>query len=212
MSFMSALTTSSKGLNGRSEPASDRGSDGQNEHATGHGAVAGPSRVKPARALIATSRASSDGGDAGPRRLASRPRHTAAGWAVEVARLEPFAVDVHRRDDVVIVQPRGELDLATVETLRAALDDVTDPGRLVLDLRGLSFLDSTGLHLLVALHQRAQRDGFQLALLAPAAPANKPIRLLGLDQALPFAAPDDALDRQPGESTSGPSPGGRGQT
>jgi anti-anti-sigma factor len=196
MSFVSVLTMSSKGRNGPSEQANDSGRDGPNDHATGNGAAAGPNRADRGLALIATSRASSDGG-----------RHTAAAWAVEVACLEPFAVDVHRRDDVAIVQPRGELDLATVETLRAALDGIKGAGRLVLDLRGLSFLDCAGLHLLVALHQRAQRDAFQLALLAPAPPADKPIKLLGLDQALPFAAPDDALGRQPGES-----PGGRGQT
>ncbi len=89
---------------------------------------------------------------------------------------EPFSVEVQQRDDVAIVQPRGELDLATVETLRAALDGHQEPGRLVLDLRGLSFIDSTGLHLLVALHQRAQRDGFQLTLVAPAAPADSAIQ------------------------------------
>ena len=71
----------------------------------------------------------------------------------------------------------------------------------MLDLRGLSFIDSTGLHLLVALHQRAQRDGFQLALVAPAAPADRAIQLSGLDKTLPFVA---AVDAEPGESASGP--------
>ena len=47
------------------------------------------------------------------------------------------------------MQPHGELDLATVGTLQAALDGIEGAGRLVLDLRGLSFLDSTGLRLLV---------------------------------------------------------------
>ena len=110
------------------------------------------------------------------------------------------------------MQPRGELDLATVETLRsaldaaiaetlrAALDGCESAARLVLDLRGLSFIDSTGLHLLVALDQRAQRDGFQLTLLAPAAPIDRAIRLCGLDRTLPFAAPVDAVDTEPGES------------
>ena len=109
-----------------------------------------------------------------------------------------------RRDHITIVQPHGELDIATVETLRAtldsaiaetqrlALDGMESPARLVLDLRALSFLDSTGLHLLVALNQRAKRDGFRLALLAPAAPIDRPIRLTGLDQVLPIVAPDDA--------------------
>ena len=99
------------------------------------------------------------------------------------------------------MQPRGELDLATVETLRttldaaiaetlrAALDGIETAARLVLDLRGLSFIDSNGLHLLVALDERAQRDGFQLTLLAPAAPIDRAIQLCGLDQVLPFVAP-----------------------
>jgi anti-sigma B factor antagonist len=131
-----------------------------------------------------------------------------AGSAAAVARPRPLLVHVRwRNDDVAIVQPHGELDLATVETLRAALDGVENPGRLVLDLRGLSFIDSTGLHLLVALHSRAQRDGFQLTLVAPAAPADKAIQVSGVDQALPFVAADDALDRSPIESPDSPDDG-----
>ena len=99
------------------------------------------------------------------------------------------------------MQPRGELDLVTVETLRAALDGIESAERLVLDLRGLSFMDSTGLHLLVALHRRAQRDGLQLTLVAPAAPVDRAIQLCGLDQELPFVA---AVDAEPGESASDP--------
>ena len=114
------------------------------------------------------------------------------GGHVEPARPQPFTVEVQHRDDVAIVQPHGELDLATVETLRAALDGVEHAGRLVVDLRGLSFLDSSGLHLLVALHRRALRDGFQLTLVAPAAPADKAIQVSGLGQTLPFVAAYDA--------------------
>jgi anti-anti-sigma factor len=147
-----------------------------------------------------TSRSSSDGV-----RFAGSAR--AAG-------LEPFAIEVQRRDHATIVQPRGELDVATVETLRAALgvaiaetlraapDGCESAARLLVDLRGLSFIDSSGLHLLVALDQRAQRDGFQLTLLAPAAPIDRAIRLCGLDQVLPFAA-DDVVDTELGESLLG---------
>lgn len=138
----------------------------------------------------------------------SSPAHQneASGGPAQLTDPEPFAVGVQRRRHVTIVQPRGELDLATVETLRstlaaataetvsAALDGMENRARLVLDLRGLSFLDSTGLHLLVALDQRAQRDGFQLTLLAPAAPIDRAIQLCGLDQMLPFAAPVEAVD------------------
>jgi anti-sigma B factor antagonist len=121
--------------------------------------------------------------------------------AVEVAGRKPIAVEVQRRDAVAIVQPRGELDLVTVETLRAALDGIRSTERLVVDLRGLSFMDSTGLQLLVALHQRAQREGLQLTLTAPAAPVDRAIQLCGLDKKLPFVAVADA---EPGEPASGP--------
>ena len=89
-----------------------------------------------------TSRASSDG------------RHhsgSARAVAVAVAGPQPFAVEVQQRHAVAIVQPRGELDLVTVGTLRAALDGIDNAERLVLDLPGLTFMDSTGLQLLVAL-------------------------------------------------------------
>jgi anti-anti-sigma regulatory factor len=86
-----------------------------------------------------------------------------------MAELAPFAVEVQRREHVAIVQPHGELDLFTVRTLRR-----------------LTFIDSNGLHLLVALDQRAARYGFLLTLLAPAAPVDRTIQLAGLDRVLPF--------------------------
>jgi anti-sigma B factor antagonist len=135
--------------------------------------------------------------------------------AAEMSELEPFAIEVQRREHIAIVQPRGELDLASVETLRSKLDAaiaetrraVLDDGmetaaHVVLDLRGLSFIDSTGLHLLVALDQRAARDGFLLTLLAPAAPIYRAIQLCGLDQVLPFVAPNDAAHSEPATSAS----------
>ena len=130
--------------------------------------------------------------------------------AAETAHREHFAIDVQRRQRVAIVQPRGELELATVEPLQSAVDaaiaeilnaagGVAHDVRVVLDLRGLSFIDSTGVQLLVMLDQRAQRDGFQLTLVAPAPPADRAIRLCGLDRRLSFVAPVDAVDTEPRE-------------
>ena len=102
--------------------------------------------------------------------------------------LQPFDVDVQHRDDAAIVRPYGELDIATVETLRVACDAINGARSLVLDLRGLSFIDSSGLRLLVEIHRHAQSNGLQLSLIAPSDPADRAIRLSGLDQALPFEA------------------------
>ena len=141
--------------------------------------------------------------DRPPSDLACRAR------AAEAFHVEPFAVEVQRGEHVAVVQPRGELDLATADTLEAAVDEAiaatlgtASDGtegrpRLVLDLRRLSFIGSTGLHLLVELHRRSQSDGFQLTLIAPAAPVDKAILLCGLDQVLPFVPADDAVTIEP---------------
>jgi len=134
----------------------------------------------------------------GTSRSSAERDRAASTRAAEISDLEPFTVDVQRRDGVAIVQPRGELDLATVETLQIALDGIGGAGRLVLDLRGLSFIDSTGLHLLVALHRRAEHDGFPLTLVAPTAPIDRAIQLSRLHHVLPFAAAVEAVDSEPG--------------
>src|SRR5215216_862630 len=69
---------------------------------------------------VETSRVSPNGG-----------HRTGTARAINVAapEPEPFAVEIHRRDDVAIVQPSGELDLATVETLHAALDAIDSAAR-----------------------------------------------------------------------------------
>jgi anti-anti-sigma factor len=107
---------------------------------------------------------------------------------------EILVVHVERLDTTDVVQPWGELDIASAEKLRAALDGLGPPRSLVLDMRGLSFIDSTGLHLLARLHERAERERFRLELIAPPAPVDRPIRVCGLDRRLPFVAASSADD------------------
>jgi anti-anti-sigma factor len=118
---------------------------------------------------------------------------TPIGIGCNATTREILVVDVDRLGATALVRPSGELDLATIGKLRAALDGITAPQSLVLDMRGLSFIDSTGLHLLAELHERAVREGFALELIAPPPPADTPIRVCGLDRRLPFVA-DVAVD------------------
>lgn len=77
-----------------------------------------------------------------------------------------FHVDVRREVATVVVAPHGEIDLATVATLRAELDGVGPSEVLVLDLRGVSFMDSSGVALVVEEHRRAEREGFVFRVVA----------------------------------------------
>jgi anti-anti-sigma factor len=73
----------------------------------------------------------------------------------------PFGCTVHAQDDVVTVTPTGELDLATVPLLEAAMSYQRDLGigALVVDLRGVTFIDSCGVHLLLKWARGAARAG-----------------------------------------------------
>jgi len=79
---------------------------------------------------------------------------------------KPFACSVSRQDGVVRVRPAGELDMASAamleDQLQAALQDGAQ--RLVVDLRDLEFMDSTGLTLLARWSLGSRRDGYDMAL------------------------------------------------
>ncbi|MEA2280849.1 MAG: hypothetical protein QOK21_1456 [Solirubrobacteraceae bacterium] len=64
----------------------------------------------------------------------------------------PFDVAIRRDRDRMIVVPEGELDLASVDRLGASIHDLVEAGyeAIVLDLRRLTFMDSTGLRLILA--------------------------------------------------------------
>ena len=68
-----------------------------------------------------------------------------------------------------------------------------EPGckRIILDLTGLEFIDSTGLRLAVTEHDRASMDGFEFVITGAAGAVLKVLRLTGLDVTLPLA-PDVA--------------------
>jgi anti-sigma B factor antagonist len=80
--------------------------------------------------------------------------------------MEPFTCTVTPERDHVVVEPRGELDMATVGAVEQELRRLYDSGfrAIVLDLRALTFMDSSGLHLVTRWAQEASRDGFVFEL------------------------------------------------
>ena len=62
----------------------------------------------------------------------------------------PFSVKSERLQGIVVISVRGELDLATAPPLQQLLDDaVSDSSKIIVDLSGCEFIDSTGIALIV---------------------------------------------------------------
>jgi anti-sigma B factor antagonist len=80
---------------------------------------------------------------------------------------EPFRVDVEPARESVRVSPVGELDIATVEKLSAEVVRLRESGfsRIVLDLRQVRFIDSTGLRLVLELDAAARADSHDLEVI-----------------------------------------------
>ena len=71
---------------------------------------------------------------------------------------EAFTVRLEQRGGATVVIPTGELDLATAPSLESALGRAfteSAGGRVVLDLRELEFIDSSGLRTLLTARRRA---------------------------------------------------------
>ncbi len=76
-----------------------------------------------------------------------------------------FSVELERRGDTAIAVMRGDLDIATEAEATAQLDQAMDGAELLIaDLRELSFLDSTGVRVLLAAHLRAEERGVRFAV------------------------------------------------
>jgi anti-anti-sigma factor len=103
----------------------------------------------------------------------------------------PLRVDVWPEGDAVHVCPVGEIDLDTVHRVRDRMDELRVAGftRLILDLRGVTFLDSTGIRLVLDTDASARADGFDFALIEGPAKVQRVFEITGLRTALPFIDP-----------------------
>lgn len=104
-----------------------------------------------------------------------------------------FAVRVEQMEDAYVVAPEGELDLDTVGDVRDVLEARPERcTRLVLDLRGLSFFDTSGMRLVVEAMQAAERNGHALTLVRGSSAVQRLFEVAGIEDRLPFV--DDPRD------------------
>lgn len=85
--------------------------------------------------------------------------------------VEHMKIEVREGDDGPTVALAGELDLASAPVLREVAEPAIDEGRpIVIDLRELTFIDSTGLGAIAGLERRARDAGVRFSLVE--GPAN----------------------------------------
>ena len=102
-----------------------------------------------------------------------------------------FRVEVAREREAVRVCPIGDVDLDTVEEVRTQLEELKSAGftALILDLRGTTFLDSSGLRLAMDTHKESTADGFEFAIFPGPPSVQRAFELTGLTAHLPFEDP-----------------------
>ena len=119
--------------------------------------------------------------------------------------LEPFRCEVEPDRDTVRVRPVGELDLATVPLVEAQLAELWSVGftRLVLDLRAVRFLDSTGVRLLLSWQRHDAADGLAFRVIPGPPDVQRVLKIAGIVDYLSFLSPEGAGSMP---RTSSPSP------
>jgi len=90
---------------------------------------------------------------------------------------------------ITVVMPSGRLDVAGAPTLKAAIGDVIKddgPPRLVIDLEGVSFVDSTGLGSVIAALKLVRGSKGDLRLAAPNQQVRVVLELTTLDRVFTY--------------------------
>ena len=97
---------------------------------------------------------------------------------------------------VIVIAPTGRLDVAGAPALKDAVGDAVKNGqpRLVIDMEGVSFVDSSGLGSVVAALKQARSSKGDLRLAAPNQQVRVVLELTTLDRVFPYyATVEDAL-------------------
>jgi anti-sigma B factor antagonist len=108
----------------------------------------------------------------------------------------PLTVDTRQQGETAVIALAGELDLAGAPSLERELGLVEAPA-LVVDLRGLEFMDSSGLRAIVVSAQRAQDAGRRFALIPGAAQVMRVFDITRMRERLDFVADAGEVSGRP---------------
>ncbi|PWK82152.1 anti-anti-sigma factor [Lentzea atacamensis] len=96
---------------------------------------------------------------------------------------EPLTITTHTCQGFPVTAVHGEIDMCTEELFCVVLKRqlANKPSVLVVDLRGVTFLGSSGIHVLLAGHTDAQLIGTRFAVVANQRAVLMPLSVTGLD-------------------------------
>lgn len=98
-----------------------------------------------------------------------------------------FTYTVDRDVQAVTVRLAGEIDLAAAPRVESAIEEAVageEGVDILIDLDAVTFLDSTGLRVLVAAHARCAGEGRRLTLVNPSTAVSRILEITGLGQTL----------------------------
>ena len=111
---------------------------------------------------------------------------------------DDLVVEVRQLGTNVEIAVSGELDIASAPAVRRKLAHVLldRPEIAVVDLRDVTFIDSSGIHALLASRSHAIAAGSRLVVIRPTGPADRAFALSGLDSLFPQLEPSESpIDR-----------------
>jgi stage II sporulation protein AA (anti-sigma F factor antagonist) len=97
--------------------------------------------------------------------------------------MTPVLLDLEIKQETLFIRLRGELDLGAADHLRNALEQALDREpiiNLVFNLAGVSFIDSSGLGVLLGRYKRVSKNGGKVMLVSPQPQVRRILELSGL--------------------------------
>jgi anti-sigma B factor antagonist len=124
---------------------------------------------------------------------AARERGAASGThhRLEPVPMTELNLSVQRHGDHATIQVGGEVDIATCPQLQAVLRELVDRGfhQLIIDLEQVSFLDCSGIRVLVDALRRVQAHRGSVRLVRPTSPVWRVLALTGMTTVFPIDSP-----------------------
>lgn len=107
----------------------------------------------------------------------------------------PFRIHVSHERRAIILAPSGELDLASAPELEAELERTwrSEAELVIVDLRRVEFIDSTGLYVIVTADQRADEQGRRFAVVDGGGQVHTLLSLTGMLEIITVVAGPEAL-------------------